>query len=364
MASEKKLLKDGQFFWVVSAKDAKYYIHVGPDPLLNLSDDDQFLVPDKDDPGTLKQVDDVLEAIQRFVTVDPDHYVVIYNPAESFSDQHPNGSFSKQRNDMKTLSHGTKRVVIAGHFPLIPAQWHEKRPIHKIESDDYLIVEVESEDVDVKAPYYELTVRCAEVTQAVVDDTVKSEEGKSAKVTGLSTEEGSEGSGSEGEDSSEAGVDQPSDKTDTDDVKADEADEPAPKSPFTKGQRIRIPGSMTQTYIPPTGIEIVPEESGVMAKEEEKPEPVSSSARPKEEVLGLIQRGVLNESNYQDFTSKSLGSDYAHELNRSYRGYRDDDDYNKQDALYYAITHNLEQSEIGSLVKAVLQPPEKKPFAS
>lgn len=138
---------------------------------------------------------------------------------ENFDQEHPNGPYIKGRNEVKPLKHGTKRVVTEGFFPIWPGQKVEVRQIHTLSSNQFLMAEVESEKIDVKAPYYGLTLRCASIKKAVIKEKVVSEV--------------------------------PEEQPSVDEPPMEEAHE------LVLGQRIIIPGNLTPTYIPPSGIKIV-----------------------------------------------------------------------------------------------------------
>lgn len=178
MAAEvsKRPLEKGKFVWVVSRKDGKYRVIIGPDPL-DASEDDMPVIYDPKSPMQMIPVPTASEAIQDFITLNTDEYAVIYSPAEisSGSDtiQYPNGNYTVGKNEMKGLRHGKKSIIISGHFPLWPGQCVEIRKMHTLASSQYLMVVVESTEVDAAAPYYDLTVKCAGIKKAVVDESVR-----------------------------------------------------------------------------------------------------------------------------------------------------------------------------------------------
>lgn len=212
----KRPLTSGQFAWAISKKSGSYSVIFGPDPM-DATDDELFVLPSRTKPMKVEPVDFPAAAIQDFILLNPGDYAVIYNPTENFTDEHPNGPYSKGRNEVKALKQGTKRVVTSGYFPVWPGQKVEVRQIHTLSSNQFLMAVVESENIDTKAPYYELTLRCASIKKAVVN---KEKE----------------------------------DETDATEKTVD-------KCELKVGQRIIIPGNLTPTYVPPSGIEILPEVS-------------------------------------------------------------------------------------------------------
>jgi major vault protein len=230
----KRPLMAGQYVIAVSKKDGKFRVIIGPDSL-EATDDDIFMVPGSDDPSVMTPVDHANKAVSNFVTLRPDEYAVLHSPSEQSDPDYPNGRFQSGRNEMKSLLHGRKRVITAGHFPLWPGQWVEIRKRHLLTSNQYLMVAVESA-VDALAPYYHLTVQCAGIKTAVIDD--KTADGQpTAELSGVESAPAS---------ASDAAATEPKVEP-----------RPSVSSALEIGRRIIIPGSMTPTYIPPTGIEII-----------------------------------------------------------------------------------------------------------
>lgn len=218
-AAVKRPLLAGWQAWVATKKDGRTRLIVGPDAF-DAGEDDAFVVPDSNDPTRLVFVASAQESVRQFTSVRPDEYAVIFNPTEQHEEGYPNGKYTPGKNDMKALVYGTKRVVRSGHFPLWPGQRVEVRKIPTLLANQYLVVVVESEDVDEQSPFFPITMRCAEMFKDVGEET----EPASAAVASENTP--AVGTGRK----------------------------------LRLRQRIIIPGSVTPTYIPPTGIEIVPEE--------------------------------------------------------------------------------------------------------
>jgi hypothetical protein len=97
--------------------------------------------------------------------------------------------------------------------------------VPQLSSRQYLVVQVEAE-VDPSAPYYDLTVRCAGIKNAVVDD----------KLSIAAAPDAVQGEA----------------------LASDNPKLPS-LSPLKKGQRICISGRDTPTYVPPSGIQILSE---------------------------------------------------------------------------------------------------------
>lgn len=242
----KKPLLVGQYVWTIKRKDGKYVPIFGADPLES-TDDEIFVVSYRDNPKKMVPVDYPTEAIRDFVTIKPGEYAVVSNPSVSFSEDHPNGGYKAGRNEMKDLNYGKKRVITKGHFPLWPTQSIDIRPIPHLSSNQFLMVVVESPEVDVNAPYFELTMKCANIKKAVVDESVNSEK-DTEKINIDDVKE------------DEKTQEEVKEKDTTPDK--DEKLVPVEELNLKVGQRIIIPGSLTPTYIIPTGFEIVPDEDG------------------------------------------------------------------------------------------------------
>ncbi len=324
----KRPLLPGQFAWVVSKKDGKPKVIIGPDPL-DVTDDDISVVPDKENPRKMIPVSSATEAIQDFMTLNTGEYAVIHSPAEISQGTDigafPNGNHSSGRNELKTLKHGQKRVVISGHFPLWPGQSVEMRKIHELSTSQYLMVVVESEDVDTKAPYYDVTMKCAGIKKAVVDETVGSEGSEKIKIADVKDTEFPQAVTKEGE----AGATESAAGKDQDRV------ETAKKNVITDvvlkvGQKIIIPGSLTPTYIPPTGIEVVSEGDMEEVIEED---PMAS---PQDFIERMINTGILKIENLKGFLEKAqVSADYSDEITNHYTSYRRENEGKK--ALSRAI---------------------------
>lgn len=225
----KRPLTSGQLVWAVSKKDGKFKPIFGPDPLES-TDDDIFVVPDRSNPTKVTPVETPMAAIQDFTTLTPGQYAVVLNPTNSMGEGYPNGQYSSGRNEMKALLYSKKRVIISGSFPTWPGQKVEVRSVHNLSTSQYLIAVVESTEVDDKAPYYDLTVKCAQTRSAVVENRSAETKDKLKEV-------------------------------ELENVCAEPAIIQQEPYKFRVGQRIVIRGNLTPTYIPPSGIEVVKDDA-------------------------------------------------------------------------------------------------------
>ena len=311
----KRPLGVGQFVWSMSKKDGKYKILIGPDPL-EATDDDIFFISDSEDPKKIVPVGNPGEAIQDFITLKTSEYAVLHSPSETTSDDYPNANHSSGKNDMKPLLRGQKRTITAGHFPLWPGQSVEIRRVHSLSSNQYLMVVVESDKVDVNAPYYDITVKCAGIKKAVVDETVGSEDSEKIKIADVKEAEAPQAGTKEGE----AGSAEPSSEKDKDKVESAKKEVLADVV-LKVGQKIIIPGSLTPTYIPPTGIEVVTE-----GEAEEMVEDISTSS-PQDFIERMINTGILKIENLRGFIEKAgINTEYCDNITRDYTHFRSGND--------------------------------------
>jgi hypothetical protein len=347
----KRPLEKGKYVWVLSRKDGKYRVIIGPDPL-DASEDDMPIVADAVNPMKMISMNSASEAIQDFITLNTGEYAVVHSPAElspgSDTDTYPNGNFQNGKNEMKSLQLGKKRVITSGHFPLWPGQRVEIRKMHELSSNQYLMVVVESTAVDTKAPYYDLTGRCAGIKRAVVDETVGSEgEGVEEKIKIANMKEEAALAGTT--DESETGAAGAADATKEKEAgKVDGAKrEVAPDVILKVGQKIIIPGSLTPTYIPPTGIEVVAEGNlnEVAVVEDDLSSPVDFVGR-------MIADGFLKVENLRNFTDKAgIGQEYYDEVEKAYKDLRRERDGKK--ALSRALSGILSSSQFSRLATAL-----------
>lgn len=242
MAENKRQLLSQQYAWTTTKKDGKFATFFGPHQF-SLTDENVPFVPDPKDPEKIIEATDHSRAIQDFIVIKPSEYAIVYNPTEQYSEAYPNGQYKTgQSVEMPELLYGGKRVVVSGSFPLWPYQRVELRKIHELSTDQYLVAVVESTKVDKEAPFYKLLCKCAAIKTTVVDESVESvdQDGKELAKTENIKETIDTPSGSE-------------DSSNKEMVKLYEDE----KFVFVLGQRIVIPGNLTPTFIPPTGVEIV-----------------------------------------------------------------------------------------------------------
>lgn len=212
MRQERDLvLPPNTFAYVLDRTKGKVSAYVGPFRS-SLSDTD-VLVIWRD--GRFTPTPEIERAIESFVEAGEGQYIVLTNPARE--ERFPaHGAM----NDTINLETG-RRIVIPGPitFPLWPGQSAQVIDGHHLRHNQYLVVRV-----------YEPAAAAANADQALV----------APQTTG-------EGAG--------------------DAVSVESTGDAALDSDFTMGQLIVIQGMDVSFYVPPTGIEVVPEEPGQFVRD-------------------------------------------------------------------------------------------------
>ncbi len=215
-SSKKIPVTEREFLWVQDDDKGEVVLHVGP-TMVSPTAADRVVCDDGE--GGFRE--DPTNRPRKMIVVGDDQYCVLFNPLFE-NDGRPNGKFRQGRNEARPLRNGT-RAMIPGpcSFHLWPGQRAEVRDAHELGSNQYLVVKVYGE-VDKTAPYYDITAKSAGIRTAIAED-----------VGRLHPEEGSPLL-------SEA---------ETSDLR------------MVRGQLIVVRGLDTQFYIPPTGVDIVPDTS-------------------------------------------------------------------------------------------------------
>ncbi|MRG95781.1 hypothetical protein [Polyangium spumosum] len=208
--SRKIPVTERQFLWVQDDDKGEVTLHVGP-TMVSPTAADRVVIDD----GMGGFREDTTGKPQSMVELGDNQYAVLFNPLLE-SDSGPNGRFKNGRNESRPLRNGT-RSMIPGPccFYLRPGQRADVRDAHELASNQYLVVKVYGE-VDKNAPYHEVTARSAAITRATAENLDE----------------------------------QPTTTVDSLDP-----------VPLKRGQLIVIRGLDTQFYIPPTGVDIVPDTS-------------------------------------------------------------------------------------------------------
>lgn len=205
--SRKIPVTEREFLWVQDDDKGEVVLHVGP-TMVSPTAADRIVVDDNN--GRFRE--DVSGRPQRMIEVDDNQYAVLENPLLE-PDQGPNGRFKPGRNESRPLKNGTRKMIPGPcSFWLRPGQRCEVRDAHELGSSQYLVVKVYGE-VDREAPYYTITAMSAAIRET------------------------------------------------TDDTDAEKLSDADSEIELTRGQLIVIRGLDTQFYIPPTGLDIVPDTS-------------------------------------------------------------------------------------------------------
>jgi len=208
--SRKIPVTERQFLWVQDDDKGEVTLHVGP-TMVSPTAADRVVIDD----GLGSFREDTTGRPQMMIEVGDHQYAVLFNPLLE-NDGGPNGRFRVGRNEARPQKNGT-RAMIPGpcSFFLRPGQRCEVRDAHELSASQYLVVKVYG-PVDRTAPYFDVTARSAAITRA----TAEALDGRPTPLP-------------------EKGLEQ--------DLK--------------RGQLIVIRGIDTQFYIPPTGVDIVPDTS-------------------------------------------------------------------------------------------------------
>jgi|GEM_PF-995205 len=206
--SRKIPVTERQFLWVQDDDKGEVILHVGP-TMVSPTAADRVVVDDGQ--GGFRE--DTSGQPQRMIELSDSQYAVLHNPLLE-RDEGPNGRFRPGRNESRAQRNGT-RAMIPGpcSFYLRPGQRIEVRDAHELASNQYLVVKVYGE-ADKNAPYYQITAKSAAITTATAEDVASSA------------------------------------------TKSLESSEPVELS---RGQLIVIRGLDTQFYIPPSGVDVVPD---------------------------------------------------------------------------------------------------------
>lgn len=203
--SRKIPVTDRQFLWVQDDDKGEVTLHVGP-TMVSPTAADRVVVDD----GLGGLQEDTTGKPQSMIELGDAQYAVMFNPLLE-NDGGPNGRFRPGRNESRPLRNGTRSMVPGPcSFYVRPGQRADVRDAHELASNQYLVVKVYGE-VDKDAPYYEITARSAGILRAT------------------------------GEKDAPTAMREPVE--------------------LRRGQLIVIRGLDTQFYIPPSGVDIVPDTS-------------------------------------------------------------------------------------------------------
>ena len=207
-STEKVPITDREYLWAKNVDTGEVALHVGPTQF-QPSAADRIVIDD----GKGGFQDAPTATPRKMVEVADGQYAVIFNPVAEFHGE-PNGPFKEGKNTTVPLQNGTKAMVPGPcAFYLRPGQRCEVRDAHRLEANEYVVVEVQGR-VDTESAYYGVTAKAAKITTAI-------------------------------------------------DAERDSGamDDAPPVEHLRLGQRIVITGLATNFYIPPSGIDVVPDTS-------------------------------------------------------------------------------------------------------
>lgn len=208
--SRKIPVTERQFLWVQDDDKGEVTLHVGP-TMVSPTAADRVVIDD----GLGGFREDNTGKPQSMVELGDNQYAVLFNPLLE-ADSGPNGRFKNGRNESRPVRNGTRSMIPGPcSFYLRPGQRADVRDAHELASNQYLVVKVYGE-VDNNAPYYEVTARSARITKATAEALDENPEQANATREPLA---------------------------------------------LKRGQLIVIRGLDTQFYIPPSGVDIVPDTS-------------------------------------------------------------------------------------------------------
>jgi hypothetical protein len=198
-----------QFAWLQDDDKGEVMLHVGPTMVAPRAAE-RLVVDD----GQGQYISSPLSEPQRMIELNEMQYAVLFNPlADQRAEEGPNGNFRDGRNAPRPLLFGQRRMIPGpSSFHLWPGQRVEVRDAYELSSNQYLVVKVYG-DIDTASPWFDITLRSASITTATTEP-----------LSSLNP-------------------------TTDDNTPAD----------LSRGQIIVIRGLDTHFYIPPSGVEVVPD---------------------------------------------------------------------------------------------------------
>jgi len=284
--SRKIPVTERQYLWVQDDDKGEVILHVGP-TMVSPTAADRVVKGD----GKGGFVDS--NKPQPMIEVQDHQYAVLFNPVIKLerAPNLPNGKFKPSRNEARPLDNGTKQMIPGPcSFYLRPGQHCEVRDAHKLNSDQYLVVEVYSSEVDEGAPFYETTLRSAEITTFTDDSQPQKFEPSQPLENSLTDTDTDDGPGFDGP--TGYPISQPS------------------SLQLKRGQLIVIRGLDTQLYVPPTGVDVVPDTSadGTGAQiSAEKAREILSQALMDEPEGDLYDTSEMNENQLKQAIFGAIG---------------------------------------------------------
>ena len=237
------VLTQNEFALVQDGASAVVQVVRGPEVYSPGQNDDSMMYDPKDD--RFKRCE-LHNSVQRWPSADERQYIVLTNPVKDNPDKHP----EKGRSSAPDLSKGRK-VNIPGPitFALFPGQAANVIDGHILRSNQYLMIRVSNGEEATKN-WSKAVLKPQTAPSEVTAD------GDPSDATDQTPSSG-DNPGNDNDQVTPPTTDKPAVTVSDDDV--------APQ--LVTGQLLIIKGTEVSFYIPPTGIEVVPEDSGKYVRE-------------------------------------------------------------------------------------------------
>lgn len=220
-----------EFVYISDQTKGDVFVHVGPCKI-TVAGTDQPMIYDPES-ESYKRRDTIASAVQKFPFADERSYVVLENPSEIEDDPYPKRG---TKNGVPPIHFG-RCINVQGPvtFALWPGQTAKVLDGHQLRSNQYLVARILNAD-EAQKNWDDAVISKAE---PIEEPDAKDEKAK----------------GAEGGDGSAKDKDKDKDKN-----KQTKIENGGPK--LLTGQRLIIKGTDISFYIPPTGVEIIPDEHG------------------------------------------------------------------------------------------------------
>lgn len=231
-SSERDLvILHGMFAYVLSKTNGQVKVFVGPSKKTLEDTDRTVLFRD----GKFRTCP-IENACQPFIHIEQGNYAILHNPVKKSANSHPPSGTSSEYTE---LSNGSS-INIQGptSFALFPGQEAQVIKGHILCSNQYLVCRVTNEEA-AKENWENAVMKTASTSTSKVEGEVKQD---------------GDGEGEEKEIPTIVDIPEDQQLTATSDVS------------LTTGQRFIIKGTDISFFIPPTGIEVVPDEDGAYVR--------------------------------------------------------------------------------------------------
>ena len=242
------VLAPNEYIFISDQSSGKFKIAVGPSTT-SLAGTENPVYYNRDSRRFLKC--NSRDAIQLFPFADENSYVVLQNPACEGEKPHPNDKV----NDIARLKYGS-RININGPttFALWPGQVADVIQGHQLRSNQYLIVKVYNGE-EAKKNWDAAVIRPADPTpDTIIPDAASEASSLGEEIKELGNEQETESSESQASEDEIKSADSIPDLV------------TGKLLVIVTGKLLVIKGSEVSFYIPPTGIEVVPDKDGMYVR--------------------------------------------------------------------------------------------------